>query len=89
MTFTTSNPKLINKNTLIGKVDVEMPSGLILREVMLFEKGSKRWVHFSGKEWTGQDGKKVYSPLIEFATPEAKDRFQAQVMPLAEKALGL
>ena len=68
MTFVVTNPKLINKNTLIGKVDVEMPSGLILREVMLFEKGLKRWVHFSGKEWTGQDGKKNYSPLLEFAS---------------------
>jgi hypothetical protein len=89
MIFVVTNPKFINKNTLIGKVDVEMLSGLILREVMMFTKGSKRWVHFSGKEWTGQDGKKVYSPLIEFASPEAKDRFHAQVMPLVEKALGL
>jgi hypothetical protein len=85
--FIISNPKHINKNTLIGKFDLEMPSGLIVRGAMLFEKAGKRWVSFPSKEWTGQDGKKNYSPLLEFASRDIADRFQSQVLPIAEKAL--
>ena len=89
MTFTVSNPKPINKNTLIGKVDLEMPSGLIVRGVMLFEKSGKRWCSFPSKEWTDQSGKKNYSPLLEFASREIGDKFQSQVLPIVERALGL
>ena len=54
---------------------------------MLFDKDRKRWVGFPSKEWTKQDGTKAYSPLIEFSSPEVRDRFQRAVLPLAEEAL--
>ncbi len=55
---------------------------------MLFEKSGKRWVGFPSKEWVKSDGIKSYQPLIEFASREVADKFQAQVLPLAEGALG-
>ena len=54
---------------------------------MLHEKNGKRWINFPSKEWTKQGGAKAYSPLIEFASPEVRDRFQGAVLPLAESAL--
>jgi len=84
--FKLTNPKRIGKNTLIG-VFLEMPSGLIVRGAMLFEKNGKRWVGFPSKEWTKQDGTKSYSPLLEFSSREVADRFQVQVLPIAEGAL--
>jgi hypothetical protein len=64
-----------------------MPSGLIVRGAMLFEKNGGRWVGFPSKEWTKQDGSKGYSPLFAFASREISDKFQAAVVPAAEKAL--
>jgi hypothetical protein len=85
--FAISNPKLIRKNALIGTFDLELPAGMIIRGVMLLEKSGWRWVNFPSKEWSRPDGTKSYLPLIEFASPEIRDRFQAQVLPLAERAL--
>jgi hypothetical protein len=85
--FTISNPKILNKNSLVGSFDLQMPSGLIVRGAMLFEKNNRRWVNFPSKEWTDQSGVKKYFPLLEFASREVADRFQAQVLPIAEQAL--
>jgi hypothetical protein len=89
MTFIISNPKPMRKGTLIGFVDLEMPSGLIVRGLMLFEKNNKKWCSFPSKEFTKQDGTKGYSPLLEFSSRDISDRFQAAVVPLVEKSLGL
>ena len=85
--FIISNPKLLRKNSLVGSFDLEMPSGLIVRGAMLFEKDGRRWVNFPSKEWTKSDGSKGFLPLIEFSSKEVRERFQQQVIPLAEEAL--
>jgi hypothetical protein len=85
--FRLTNPRRIGKGTLLGAFDLEMPSGLKINGVMLLEKNGKRWVGFPSKEWVTGNGDKKYSPLIEFASTEVRDRFQLAVLPLAEGAL--
>jgi hypothetical protein len=85
--FKISNAKRIGKNSLIGVFDLEMPSGLKINGVMLFEKNSTRWINFPSKEWIGQEGAKKYLPLLEFTSKEVRERFQREVLPLAEEAL--
>jgi hypothetical protein len=85
--FAISNPRLLQRGALVGTFDLEMPSGLIIRGALLFEKDGKRWVGFPSKEWTKQDGTKGYYPLIEFASREISDNFQKAVLPLTESAL--
>lgn len=87
MAFTIIGAKQLRKNSLLGFFDLEMPSGLIVRGAMLFEKNGKRWVGFPSKEWTKPDGTKGYSLLLEFADRAIADKFQAAVLPLAERAL--
>jgi hypothetical protein len=87
--FTIINAKVLRKNSLVGFFDLQMPSGLIVRGAMLFEKAGKRWVGFPSKEWVKADGTKSYSPLLEFTSREIADKFQAAVLPLAEEAFDL
>jgi hypothetical protein len=87
--FKTSNPRHIRKGTLVGAFDLELPSGLKIIGAMLFEKDGRRWVNFPSKEWIDKEGAKKYLPLLEFTSPEVRDRFQVQVLPLAEAALGV
>jgi len=89
MSYTVTNTKQINKGTLIGFCDLEMPSGLIVRGLMLFEKNGKRWANFPSKEFTKADGGKGYSPLLEFVDRGVSDRFQSEVLPLVLRAFGL
>ena len=78
-TFRISNSRRIGKGTSVGAFDLEMPSGLKINGVMLFEKDGGRWIGFPSKEWTKRDGAKGFSPFIEFASSEARERFQGQV----------
>jgi hypothetical protein len=64
-----------------------MPSGLRILGVMLFEKDRKRWVNFPSKEKIASNGAKKYWPMLEFCSKEARERFQASALPLAEGAL--
>jgi hypothetical protein len=85
--FVISNAKPIRKNSLIGFFDLQMPSGLIVRGAMLFEKSGKRWVSFPSEKFVKRDGTVVYTTIIEFVDRATSDRFQAAVTPLAEGAL--
>ena len=85
--FIVSNPKPLRKNSLLGFFDLQMPSGLIVRGAMLFEKEGKRWIGFPSKEWVKSDGTKSYSPLLEFASKEIGEKFRKLVLPLAGEAL--
>ena len=86
--FRISNAKRISKGTLVGSFDIETPSFKFFA-AMLFEKNGKRWIGFQSKEWINKDGDKKYFPVVEFSTPEARDRFQALALPLAEAEFGL
>jgi hypothetical protein len=87
VSFTVTSAKQLRKGTLLGFFDLEMPSGLIVRGAMLFEKNGKRWIGFPSKEWVKSDGTKGYMPLLEFADRAIADKFQFQVLPAVEKAL--
>ena len=87
--FKITNARRIDKNSPIGKFDLKVPSGLVVRGVRQFEKAGKRCVGFPSKEWIKSDGIQSYSPSLEFSSRDAADRFQALALPLAEQALGL
>jgi hypothetical protein len=64
------------RNTLVGFLTIETPSGLILRHVSLHEKGDVRWISMPAKSYE-KGGTKSWIPYIEFASKEARERFRA------------
>jgi hypothetical protein len=70
--FTITNPRKIRHGALVGAFDLEMPWGIKLSGAMLKMDG-KRWVRFPS--------------VVEFVSPEARGRFYADVLTLAEEAL--
>jgi hypothetical protein len=85
--FTITNFRRLDKNSLRGVFDLELPSGLKINRCMLFEKNSKRWAGFPSEKFTKRDGTTNYSPILEFSSREVSDKFQAAVLPLAEEML--
>lgn len=79
-TFAAREFKPFEKNTLRGFVSLELPSGLILHGFTLHEKNGSRWIGMPAKEFTKSDGIKSWVPQIEFASKEARDRFQAAAL---------
>jgi hypothetical protein len=87
--ITISNPKPLTKNTLRGFFDVTLDSGLKINGCTLHVNGDARWVGLPAREWAKGDGSKSWTPMVELPDRGARDRFNAAVVPLATKALGL
>jgi hypothetical protein len=87
LTLSISNPQRLDKNTLVGEADVDLPCGVTLRRVMLHRKGDKYWFAFQSQEYlVGQE--KRYAQTITFVSPEAKEAFKAEVIPGLMLVLG-
>jgi hypothetical protein len=80
--------RMVEKNTLKGFFTLELDSGLILHECALHEKDGKPWVGLpakpqidaEGHHRIGADGKKQYTPDIEFVSKKLRDAFSAQAV---------
>jgi DNA-binding cell septation regulator SpoVG len=64
-----------SKNTLIGFVSLELPSGLIIHGITVHQKGDSMWVALPAREFQ-KDGERSWSPIIEFADRESRVSFQ-------------
>src|ERR1700687_4616526 len=80
----------IRRNTLCGFAIVEMPNGLVIRELSIHEKAGKRWVGMPAKPVLGQDGrqienhahKKQWAVLVGWRDRDLADRFSGAVVEL-------
>lgn len=85
--FAISEWKAYTKNTLRGFFTLTMPSGMILHGCSLHEKGDSRWVGMPTEKFAKQDGTTGYKQLIEFASREARDDFNAAVIRAIDQFL--
>jgi hypothetical protein len=78
--------KLVEKNTLRGFFDLELPSGMILSGCMVHTKNDQWWVGLPSKPYTAADGTQSWSKIVDFRDGKTRDRFQDEVAPLARIA---
>jgi DNA-binding cell septation regulator SpoVG len=74
-----------NKNTLRGFCTVILPSGMIIHDVMLHEKGDRRWVQLPAREYTDAEGVKQFARFIEFENEATAGRFREQVIAALDR----
>lgn len=86
--ITISDWKPLSKNTLRGFFSATLPSGMVLHNLMLHQKGAIRWVGFPAREWTNNQGEKQYAKLIEFTDRGTADRFRDSVLDALDRHLG-
>jgi hypothetical protein len=78
----------LRKNSLLGFAKVELPSGMVISDVTILtsERGpwasppSKPMLDREGVAMKDDKGKLRYSPIIEFASREIRDRWSAAVI---------
>ena len=68
-----------SNNTLRALLALELPSGLVIRECTYHERMSSRWVGLPARQ-NEKNGEKSSVPVIEFASKESRDRFQAAAL---------
>lgn len=80
--------KPASKNTLRGFVAVELPSGMIIRDITIHARDGKAWASPPGKPILDREGRHMrdhngrsrYTPVVEFTSRERRDFFSALVM---------
>jgi len=82
--------RAFRKNTLHGFAVVELPSGLVIRDVTIHEKNSKWWASLpsrpvldvGGRQVTNPAGHKQYAALLGWRDRALADRFSVAVVDL-------
>jgi hypothetical protein len=76
-----TNLKLINKNTLVGSVDLTVTKWrFTFRGCLWHRKGESEWIAFPAKEWTNQDGNRKFTNLCEFINHGDQRRFKEMAL---------
>ncbi len=78
----------MRKGSLLGFAKIEMPSGLILVDVTILSGERGAWASPPSKPMIDRDGialkdangKIRYSPVVEFASKQVRERFSAAVV---------
>ena len=81
--FRAHDYRAVSKNTLLGFFSLTLLSQMVLRDCSLHERNGKRWVGLPCRRT--KDGE--YEALVDFATKEARDRFQNQALAAVEPLL--
>ena len=84
----------LKKNSLLGFAKIELPSGMVLLDVTILtgERGpwasppSKPMIDREGAALKDAAGKLRYSPIIEFASREIRDRWSTAVIEAMREA---
>ena len=74
------------KNTLRGFIEVELLSGMCIRDLTLHEKNGSRWIGYPSKPYE-VDGTTKYQNQVYFPDKEINARFQKQVLTAVDAYL--
>ena len=55
------------KNTLKGFIEVELPSGLIIKDITWHQKEDREWLGLPARQYDKEDGSKGWANLVEFS----------------------
>lgn len=83
--FSVTNWKAHQKNTLQGFLSITLPSGLVINNCMLHEKNASGWIGLPARQYAKDDDSTSYAPLIEFASAEARRRFQTAALEAVDR----
>ena len=78
----------LRKNSLLGFAKIELPIGLVIRDVTVHESNGKRWASMPSKPLLDSDGrvhvndlgKREYALMLEWRSRELSDGFSSAVL---------
>jgi DNA-binding cell septation regulator SpoVG len=84
--LTISDFKQIKSAVVKGAFSVALPSGMILKNCTVCEKGDSRWVNGPSRQYEAA-GVKKYEPLVEFVDKATRDKFSKAVLEAVDAHL--
>jgi DNA-binding cell septation regulator SpoVG len=74
------------KETLRAFFTIVLPSGLVIYDCRLHQKGDRRWIGMPTKTFESQ-GEKKFQPIVDFIDRDAEDRFRIHVLNAIDQHL--
>jgi hypothetical protein len=93
--FRASGWRTLLSGTLQGFITLTLPSGLVLNDCTLHQKGNRRWIGLPGKPKLEDGrhridpatGKRLYTPVVEIPARAVRDKFRAQALAAVDRLL--
>lgn len=76
------------KNTMQAWLTIVTAGGMEIAGCSYHVKGSSRWLAFPSQKYVKPDGTASYTPIITFATDEARQKFQRLAIDAIDRHLG-
>jgi hypothetical protein len=84
-----SNLRRIDKNTLVGSVDITVTKWrFVFRGCLWHRKGEREWLNFPAREWTDENGARKFANLGEFINHGDARRFQEAALAAVHGVAG-
>jgi protein gp37 len=84
-----SNWRPIRRNTLIGSADLHVRKWrFTFYGALWHRKGEREWISLPAREWTGADGKRVFSALSKFSSHGDARRFSETAIEAIKRIAG-
>ena len=84
--FQITNWRAHQKETLRAFFSIVLPSGLVIHDCRLHEKGNRRWVGMPTKMFESQ-GEKKFTPVVDFIDRDSEDHFRTHTLDAIDKHL--
>ena len=93
--FTVIRYRPVGRGEIVGAVAVQAPSGLQFHELLLLQRGERRWVQPPSRPMVDREGRLLVDergrarwagPLVTFTSQECRERFYARVIAAVEAA---
>jgi hypothetical protein len=78
--------KPLDRNSLKGFFDLELPSGLVLCGCQLHQSHGRHWVGMPARPYAKPDGSQSWIKIVDFRDKATGHRFQQVIVPLAVEA---
>ena len=83
-----SNFRSYEKNTLKGFIEVELPSGMILKNITWHQRDDKEWIGLPAREYKKDDGSTGYANVVDFVDKTTYWKFVNKVFDALKEHLG-
>jgi hypothetical protein len=71
----------------VGFVDVQLPSGLVVRGLTIHRKGERRWIGLPARSYESDSGSVSWAPVIEIPDRQTRERFEESILAALDKQL--
>ena len=79
--------KFYAKDTLVGFLSPELPSGRILNHCSLQTRGDSRWIRLPARQYTKDNGSTSWITVLEFTSRERCNKFQQVAIAAVDQRL--